>query len=180
MLAYMLYAQKTKHDTPNTCTAGQPGPQHTTLPTDPTGNASTNGNWALNNSKAAHLQQRPPDGSATDLTLPNSHQSSQAASASGADDNQRTMHSNQQPAQPEAAGTDLRTDANSPAQPDALAVPDGVAEPPTMPASLSAQHGQNMALLGSLTCNELDATRRSRLQSVLHAYLPVPLKHTIR
>ena len=55
-----------------------------------------------------------------------------------------------------------------------------MAELASRPATVSAQHGQNVALSGSLTCNELDAPRRSRLQSVLDAYLPAPLKRKVR
>lgn len=46
--------------------------------------------------------------------------------------------------------------------------------------SLAAQHGQHAAALGSLTCNELDPSRRSRLQKVMDSYLPPALKKRVR
>ena len=49
-----------------------------------------------------------------------------------------------------------------------------------IPASLAAQHGQNAAALGSLTCNELDPSRRSRLHNVMNLYLPPPLMRKVR
>lgn len=51
---------------------------------------------------------------------------------------------------------------------------------PNPQASLSAQHGQNAAASGSLTCNELDPSRRARLQNVVDLYLPPPLKARVR
>ena len=43
-------------------------------------------------------------------------------------------------------------------------------------SQLAAQHGQRAATSGSLTCNEMDSSRRARLQSVLDSYLPPTLK----
>lgn len=48
------------------------------------------------------------------------------------------------------------------------------------PTSLAAQHGQHAAASGSLTCNELDPSRRSRLQKVMDSYLPPALKKRVR
>ncbi|KAA6410725.1 MAG: NOL1 NOP2 sun family, partial [Trebouxia sp. A1-2] len=47
-------------------------------------------------------------------------------------------------------------------------------------ATLSAQHGQHTAAIGSLTCNELDPSRKSRLQIVMDSYLPPVLKKRVR
>ncbi len=49
-----------------------------------------------------------------------------------------------------------------------------------LPATLSAQHGQHTAAIGSLTCNELDPSRKSRLQIVMDSYLPPALKKRVR
>ncbi len=49
-----------------------------------------------------------------------------------------------------------------------------------LPATLSAQHGQHTAAVGSLTCNELDPSRKSRLQIVMDSYLPPALKKRVR
>ena len=49
-----------------------------------------------------------------------------------------------------------------------------------LPATLSAQHGQHTAAVGSLTCNELDPSRKSKLQTVMDSYLPLALKNRVR
>ncbi|KAL0021804.1 hypothetical protein WJX77_002119 [Trebouxia sp. C0004] len=49
-----------------------------------------------------------------------------------------------------------------------------------MTPTLSAQHGQHTAAVGSLTCNELDPSRKSRLQIVMESYLPPALKKRVR
>lgn len=49
-----------------------------------------------------------------------------------------------------------------------------------LPATLSAQHGQHTAAVGSLTCNELDPSRKSKLQTVMDSYLPLALKDRVR
>jgi len=49
-----------------------------------------------------------------------------------------------------------------------------------VPTTLSAQHGQHTAAVGSLTCNELDPSRKSRLQIVMNSYLPPALKKRVR
>lgn len=181
MLAYMLFAQRTRHS----ASIPQADSQSSTPQAEVCSTSITN------STKAGHLSAfSVPEPSNLQDGL---HSSSTAASMPQPETPNSTIHSSQtsadiinsrtdatEMAEPDAVAGPDRTEATDMAEADALAEPDTSEKLMRTPATLSAQHGQNVALLGSLTCNELDASRRSRLQSVLDAYLPVPLKSKVR
>ena len=193
MLACMLFAQKGPPPTSAAATAATAASHTTRLQPDPvratSGIGATADNTADMNSTASSCLPQPALTSNTALPQ-HDHLSSQtpaAATASTPPEHEQASASSNEQAQTitqhpppslthtTAHATSALADDNTSAEPGGC-----VAEAASMPATLSAQHGQNVALCGSLTCNELDAPRRSRLQSVLNAYLPAPLKRKVR
>ena len=171
MLAYMLFAHAQRNPplTESMQTDNRPNGHAHATPKIDAHNTSTLNSSASTSPQHEPLSSNKPD----DLSQHNRHIESASASARDEQVETSAPHSSQ------LQGS-VRTDATDLAEHDALAEPGCVSEAAVMPATLSAQHGQNVALSGSLTCNEVDASRRSRLQSVLDAYLPVPLKRKIR
>ena len=178
MLAYLLFAQKDQ--------TGSSADVASSQNTDAASASSTD----FLSSKIARKQQHDFPVDSSENVPVQAEVRPDAASASSASD-QAASTSRQLP-EAETAATHIRTDPGDLAEPDVLAEhnnltepdrsaePHSLARPANLPATLSAQHGQNVAALGSLTCNELDAPRRSRLQIVLDAYLPVPLRSKVR
>ena len=198
MLAYMLFARKgfpptasgtaTTATTAASHTAGtHPGQAQAT--SDPHGEAdntsaidcsSSLSQNTLECNTAGPLPQQHNLSSQTHTaaaaaSTPHEHEQANASS------DEQTQASTHHPPKSQVPCIHIRTDAIDLAEHDTLAEPgEGVAELASTPATLSAQHGQNVALSASLTCNELDAPRRSRLHSVLDMYLPAPLKRKVR
>ena len=196
MLAYMLFAQKgcpptaSGADTTATTAASRTaephlGQAHATSDPD----ASADSISAINCSASSGLPQDTMESSTEDALPQHDNLSNNAAAASAPHEHEQANANSDEQAQTsthhssksKAPCIHVRTDAIDLAEHDTLAgLGQCVAEPARVPATLSAQHGQNVALSGSLTCNDLDAPRRSRLQSVLDVYLPMPLKRKVR
>lgn len=195
MLAYMLFAQKgfPPAASENATTAAS----HTVRPhqghATPKPDANADNASAINCSALSSLPQDTVEGSTAEALPQHDKLSSQAAAAAASrpSEHEQTTGRLAEQAQTSThnpAGLESqvpcihhRTDAIDLAEHGTLAeLEECVPEPASTPATLSAQHGQNVVLTGSLTCNELDAPRRSRLQSVLDAYLPGPLKRKVR
>ena len=197
MLAYMLFAPKAFSPisgTASTATTATTAASHTARPhlsqahaqSDPDANA--NNTCAVKSSASSRLQHDTLEGSTADALPQHNKLSSHTCGAAAASTphkheqtdgslDEQTRTSTHHPPKSQAC-IHVRTDAIDLAEPNTLA--ELVAEPASTPATLSAQHGQHVALAGSLTCNELDAPRRSKLHSVLDAYLPAPLKRKVR
>lgn len=172
MLAYMLFAQKSPPSTASVGTASRPCDQaHATPETD------ANCPSTLNSSAAISPEHKASASNTAEGLPQRNNLNSQLELRAASSPHEQAMTS--APTPPQCQGS-VRTDATDSAEQDALAEPGAVYEAASMPATLSAQHGQNVVLSGSLTCNEPDASRRSRLNSVLDAYLPAPLKRKIR
>lgn len=200
MLAYMLFAQKgcpateSRAATTATTAASQTATSLTGqayATSDP--DAYADNTSATNCSASSSLPQDTMKHRTADALPPHdnlsTHAAAAAAAASKLHEHEQANASSDEKAQtsaphsPKSKATciHIRTDAIDLAEDDTLAeLGECVAEAASTPATLSAQHGQNVALSGSLTCNELDAPRRSRLQSVVDAYLPVLLKRKVR
>lgn len=170
MLAYMLFAQKGPPTTALQTASSSHDHAHAT-PETSAHNNSTLTSFASTSPQHEPLSSNKTDGLPQDRRL--SSQVESAAASAPHEQAASVLHLSQ------LQGS-VRTDATDLAEHNALAEPGSVSEAACMPATLSAQHGQNVALCGSLTCNELDAARRSRLQGVLDAYLPAPLKRKVR
>ena len=195
MLAYMLFTPKgfppaaSGSATATACHTVRPHPGHAT----PKPDANADNTPAINCSALSSLPQDTGEGSTVDALPQHDKLSSQTAAAAASQpceheqtpgrlaEHAQTSTHNPPSLESQAPCIHYRSDAIDLAEHGTLAeLEECVAEPASTPATLSAQHGQNMALAGSLTCNELDAPRRSRLQRVLDAYLPGPLKRKVR
>ena len=163
-LASMLFGQQRSTPTASLAAepSGQPSAQSLTADLDRQGPAA-NANHTQH-SAASASELKLPDGVA-ESSLPALHEAS-----NGTDNTQQAAIAAAPLAeQPTPDLADMRVSTPAASNSDL-----------NLTATLSAQHGQHTAAIGSLTCNELDPSRKSRLQIVMDSYLPPALKKRVR
>ena len=121
--------------------------------------------------EATPLQQNVPDS-----TERNSH----SPQVSHGPDNSAASHTEQAQSHTQQSVSDQLAEMRVCADNEESVIQSQSTSNSNIPASLAAQHGQNSAASGSLTCNELDPSRRSRLHNVMNLYLPPPLMRKVR
>ncbi|DBB11045.1 TPA: 5-methylcytosine rRNA methyltransferase nsun4 [Trebouxia sp. C0006] len=163
-LASMLFGQQRSTPTASLAAepSGQPSAQSLTADLDRQGPAA-NANHTQHSAVSAS-ELKLPDGVA-ESSLPALHEAS-----NGTDNTQQAAIAAAPLAeQPTPDLADMRVSTPAASNSDL-----------NLTATLSAQHGQHTAAIGSLTCNELDPSRKSRLQIVMDSYLPPALKKRVR